>query len=664
MFTKQLLSVVKRSQLNKQVTRSTTNLTNKKWSFFNGKKQVPIVEVEGVKLYPPRTTGYRIYRTSRILFKALVVLFIASGSYVVINEYFEDLKHKRTLQDHKLHKFDIDRKEGEAIPTAVWPKNEKPKLVILGSGWGSVGLLKQLDVDKYEVLVISPSNYFQFTPLLPSVTVGTVEPRSLIEPIRKILRRFGDCGHYFQGLGMEVDIENNRVLVQNDQNEPFYVPYDHLVVAVGSKSITFGIQGLEHAHFLHDITDARKIRTTLLNNLEKASLPNIDKEERKKLLSFVVCGGGPTGVEFAAELEDLLITDLASYFPFLAEDVSIHIIQSREHILNTYDEQISKYTEKRFKDRNINIITNARVKELKEDSVVYTLKNDKGEVETYEIPYGLVLWSTGIAVRTLVEKIKKQIEEQTRSRALTVDGTLRVKGKEDGSIFALGDCASVEIPKILERMKHYFETADKNKDGYLNFQEFKEMCHQMIQEVPRASAYIPHLLSAFKKYDVDHSNSLDLSEVQQMILDIDSKMTSLPATAQVANQQGKYLAKLLNSLHNQVYGNQPITMDNNNHTLKDIQTGKVVEYLNQYPKFTYKHLGSLAYIGNSAVAELETNSPTNFQLIKPKVILAGFSAMYLWRSIYWSEQVSARNRMLLSLDWSKRILFGRDLSRL
>lgn len=132
-----------------------------------------------------------------------------------------------------------------------------------------------------------------FTPLLPSATVGTIEPRSLLEPIRKILRRFApSTAHYFHASAIDVDLSNNRVLVKYDDSEPFWVPYDHLVVAVGSKSITFGIKGLENASFLHSIEDAREIRKKLFDLLERASLPNITEEAKKNMLSFVVCGGG------------------------------------------------------------------------------------------------------------------------------------------------------------------------------------------------------------------------------------------------------------------------------------------------------------------------------------------------------------------------------------
>lgn len=97
------------------------------------------------------------------------------------------------------------------------------------------------------------------------------------------------------------------------------------------------------------IDDARQIKNQVLENMELACLPTTSDEERRRLLSFVICGGGPTGVEFAAELFDLLNEDLLYSFPrILRNEISVHIVQSRSHILNTYDEALSKFAEVRF----------------------------------------------------------------------------------------------------------------------------------------------------------------------------------------------------------------------------------------------------------------------------------------------------------------------------
>jgi len=227
-------------------------------------------------------------------------------------------------------------------------QKHKPKLVLLGTGWGCVPLLKALIPGEYHVTVVSPSNYFLFTPMLPSATVGTLELRSLVEPVRKIIMRIR--GHFMKGTAVDVDFENNLIEVSaldpNGQEQRFYLPYDKLVIGVGAVSNPHGVKGLENCHFLKDITDARLIRNQVISNLERASLPTTSDEERRRLLSFVVSGGGPTGVEFAAELFDMLNEDMCKFYPrLLRNEISVHVIQSRSHILNTYDEALSKYAE-------------------------------------------------------------------------------------------------------------------------------------------------------------------------------------------------------------------------------------------------------------------------------------------------------------------------------
>ncbi|KAG9288045.1 hypothetical protein G9A89_017640 [Geosiphon pyriformis] len=517
----------------------------------------------------------------------------------------------------------------------------KPRLVILGSGWGAVSILKELDKDQYQVTVISPQNYFLFTPLLPSSCVGTLESRSLLEPIRSILKRIK--GHYLEANASDVDFEEKLVLVNpvGDPNNSFYVPYDKLVIAVGSRPITHGIEGVEHCHFLKTINDARKLRKNILDNFEKASLPNVPPNDRKRLLSFVVCGGGPTGVEFAAELYDFLTEDLVKYqFPkVLRKEVQVSIIQSQDHILNTYDAKISTFAEKKFQRDNINLITGARVQKIGKENIVY---KDKKSGEEKELPYGLVLWSTGIDMNPLTKTISEKLEAQKNKRALIVDNRLRLKGAPDSTVYALGDCATIENPQLVERLVQFFVDADKDKSGYLDHQEFTALAKKISEHYPITASHLKKASSLFKDYDKDKSDTLELEELRVMFRDIDKKLTSLPATAQVAHQQGKYLGKKLNTL---ALGEKTKIVPSKKF---DLETEKPTPDLDDqlYP-FNYAHLGSMAYIGNAAVADFGMGWTW----------MGGWSAVYLWRSVYFSEQVSFRNRSLLALDWTKFDIF-------
>ncbi|KAF4716547.1 hypothetical protein FOZ63_028982, partial [Perkinsus olseni] len=173
------------------------------------------------------------------------------------------------------------------------------KLVILGSGWGGYSLLKKLDTSKWDsVTLVSPRNYFLFTPLLPSVTVGTNEPRSIIEPLRKIVMKKNKKTGQQNTRYLEVDAKHldlaRKVCYCEDitsikaTDDLLEVPYDKLVVAVGAQPNTMGVPGvLEYTHFLKEMDHARLIRKNVLDSFETACTATSD-ERKRELLHFVV----------------------------------------------------------------------------------------------------------------------------------------------------------------------------------------------------------------------------------------------------------------------------------------------------------------------------------------------------------------------------------------
>ncbi|KAJ1552141.1 NADH:ubiquinone oxidoreductase, partial [Nowakowskiella sp. JEL0078] len=189
-------------------------------------------------------------------------------------------------------------------------------MVILGSGWAATSILKDLDTDHFNVVVVSPRNYFLFTPLLPSTTVGTVELRSIIMPMRYITRHKKREVLFVEADCKDVDPENKMITIADESEIKGEVnlqkiPYDFLIIASGAENATFGIPGVrENACFLKETWDARKIRTKLMDCLETACFPGQSDKEIRRILHMVVVGGGPTGVEYAAELHDFLHDDL------------------------------------------------------------------------------------------------------------------------------------------------------------------------------------------------------------------------------------------------------------------------------------------------------------------------------------------------------------------
>ncbi|EEY22232.1 external NADH-ubiquinone oxidoreductase [Verticillium alfalfae VaMs.102] len=526
-------------------------------------------------------------------------------------------------------------------------QKDKPKLVILGGGWGGVAMLKALHPDDYHVTVISPKNYFLFTPMLPSATVGTLELRSLVEPIRRVLARVN--GHFVRAKAENVEFSHKLVEVSQEDKQGnvtrFYVPYDKLVIAVGSTTNPHGVKGLENAHFLKDINDARLIRNSIIRNLEKSCLPTTTDEERKRLLSFVVSGGGPTGVEFAAELFDLLNEDLTENFPrLLRNQISVHLIQSRSHILNTYDEAVSKYAEARFARDQVDVQINSRVQEVQPDKIIYTQRQDDGSIVTKEIPMGFCLWSTGVSQTEFCKRLSEKLGSmQTNRHALETDTHLRLNGAPLGDVYAIGDCSTVQnnvADHIVTFLRNLAWKRGKDPETLeLHFSDWRDVASDIKKRFPQAIGHLKRVDKLFAQFDKDQSGTLDFGELRELLKQIDSKLTSLPATAQRAHQQGQYLAHKFNKMARTADALRQ----------NEIQDGDIDTVV--YRAFEYHHLGSLAYIGNSAV----------FDLGQGWNITGGLWAVYAWRSVYFAQSVSFRTRMLLAMDWAKRGLFGRDL---
>ncbi|KAM1112618.1 hypothetical protein EV1_045098 [Malus domestica] len=526
----------------------------------------------------------------------------------------------------------------------------KKRVVVLGTGWAGTSFLKYLDASAYDVQVVSPRNYFAFTPLLPSVTCGTVEARSIVEPVRNIIKKRNGEIKFWEAECVKIDAANKSVSLRAnfDQNlvgnKEFSLEYDYLVIALGAQVNTFNTPGVkENCHFLKaspEVEDAQKIRMSVIDCFEMAVLPGLSEEERRRNLHFVIVGGGPTGVEFAAELHDYFQEDLVKLYPMVKDLVKITVIQSGDHILNMFDDRISTFAEKKFTRDGIDVQTGCRVVSVSDKEITMKVKS-KGEV--CSIPHGLVVWSTGIGTRPVVRDFMQQIG-QADKRVLVTDEWLRVKGCED--VYAIGDCASISQRKIMEDIFTIFKAADKDNSGTLTVDEFRDVVDDIIIRYPQVELYLKskHLQDVtdlWKDLDGSDKKEVTVEEFKLALSQVDSQMKSLPATAQVAAQQGTYLSSCFNRReHCKEHPEGP----------RRFKSSGQHEFL----PFRYKHFGQFAPLGGEqAAAEL----PGDW-------VSMGHSTQWLWYSVYASKQVSWRTRVLVVSDWTRRFIFGRDSSRI
>ena len=209
-----------------------------------------------------------------------------------------------------------------------------------------------------------------------------------------------------------------------------------------------------------------------------------------------------------------------------------------------------------------------------------------------------------------------------------------------GTVYAIGDCSTVQN-NVADHLVEFLRklAIDKGKDPQhmqITFQEWKTVAQHVKKQFPQAANHLRRLNKLFEQYDKDKSGKLDFGELRELLVQIDNKLTSLPATAQRANQQGEYLAHKFNKIAQASPGM----------IANEVDYGDLDDVV--YKAFQYKHMGSLAYIGNSAIFDY---NGIGFS--------GGLLAVYLWRSVYFAQSVSLRTRVLLAMDWSKRALFGR-----
>ncbi|CEH14014.1 NADH-dehydrogenase (ubiquinone) [Ceraceosorus bombacis] len=514
------------------------------------------------------------------------------------------------------------------IPARVLPVNPpldssgktKPRVVVLGSGWGAMTVLKSIDHSKYEVVCVSPNSSFNMTPLLAQAAVGSLDFKATMESVRSCgstqlyhawadgidttakhllltpayppafrtappatlgpddapMRSFPNArgGHStsfvrpphrraIESSEVEVDGESSRsrhhaqsegeTWRSAEEGRQYLLPYDKLVISVGAYNRTFKTPGVrENAWFLKDVQNARSIRWRILEVFEMADHPTMSDEQRRQLLSFIVVGGGPTGSEFAAELHDLVKSDLTRIFPKVAPLAQITLIDASSGILSSFDASLSTYARQKFKRDGIKILLERQVKRVDRGRLVVEPDG--------EIPFGLLVWSTGVCSTPLVKSITCIKKDERNSflytnehlRALAPQGEVEATSSSEATpsaprvlpdVYAIGDCAQIE-------------------------------------GVP------------------------------------------LPATAQVAAQKGKYVASVLN--------------------------GKT----SPETKFTFKNMGQMAALGGGkAIVD------------SPQAKIHGRWAWIIWRSAYTFMSLSNRNRILVPFFWAVNRIFGRDLNR-
>jgi NADH dehydrogenase len=297
----------------------------------------------------------------------------------------------------------------------------RPRVVVVGAGFGGLSAIEVLKDAPVDLVVVDRHNFTTFQPLLYQVATAGLNAGDVAYPLRTVLRRVRRA-HFVQGTLSEVDAKRRFVVLEDGR----IIEYDYLVLGIGATANFFGVPGAaERAHTIYTLDAALDVRNHLFQRFEHAASHGV----HDGALTFVVVGGGATGVELAGAIAELAHRALYTDFTMLApDDVKVVLIEQRPRLLEAFHEDLSEYARRELRARGVTVLLNETVESVEDGLIV--LKSGR------EIPNGLVLWAAGIAVPPVVGKLGLPTG---RGGRLMVGSDLRVVGSD--RIFAVGDVA-------------------------------------------------------------------------------------------------------------------------------------------------------------------------------------------------------------------------------
>lgn len=299
-------------------------------------------------------------------------------------------------------------------------------IVIIGGGFAGLNLAKELDKNKFRVTILDKNNFHSFPPLFYQIASSGLEPSSISFPFRREMRRLKNTNYHF-GEVLEIDSKNSTVRTQFET-----IKYDQLVIASGTTNNFFNQPELkEKVHTLKSTAEAIRLRNEILDRLERACITT-DRERRRQLLSFVVVGGGPSGVEVAGALGEMKRYILNKEYPEIGiDDVRVILIEGTDRFLRTMSERASHDAKVYLGHLMIETRLNCMMKSY-ENNVLHLSTGEEIYCET-------LIWTAGITGNKINGISDDSI---TRGNRYIVDSNCKIKGYDN--IYALGDIAYLE----------------------------------------------------------------------------------------------------------------------------------------------------------------------------------------------------------------------------
>ena len=392
--------------------------------------------------------GTTLYQYSfPLVITSYIIMHLVFGIIVGVTSSILSIKfgsrYRCTKCDISFSRIDSYQKHVELI------HGEKPiqltRILILGGGFAGIEVLRQLqkafqnDI-RIDITLVSRDNFFLFTPMLPEISSGMIETRHIVTPLRAFCNR----AKFYETQIESINLENKEVVITHSigkHTNPMewrshILKYDYLVLALGSETNFFGIsEAAKQAFTLKSLGDAIVLRNHVINMLEQADIEHEDPDLRKRLLTFVVVGGGFSGVEIVGELNDFILDSIKYFYHNLQKSYArIILVNSGGRILPEVTEDLADFALQEIRKNGIEVLLNTRVTEVNSDNV----KLDQGTI----IKTQTVVWAGGGKPQTILSALSC---EHDKSGRIMVNNYLQVAGYAD-SIMALGDCACAIDP--------------------------------------------------------------------------------------------------------------------------------------------------------------------------------------------------------------------------
>ncbi|BDQ02119.1 NAD(P)/FAD-dependent oxidoreductase [Ignavibacterium sp.] len=301
----------------------------------------------------------------------------------------------------------------------------KKKIVIIGAGFGGLTAAKNLAKTDFEITLIDKTNHHLFQPLLYQVATAALSPSDIAVPIRSLLSDYKNIKVILDEV-LSIDKNNHIVKLRNSQLE-----FDYLIVAVGARHSYFGKNEWEKiAPGLKTLTDALVIREKIIEALELAE-KETNPELMKKCLTFVIVGGGPTGVELAGAIAEIAKeTMIKDYKNFKPEDTKVILIEAADRVLPSFDRKLSEQAKEDLEKMGVEVKLNTKVENISEDGVL----TNQGFIKS-----NTIIWAAGNQASPLLSSINVETD---RAGRVIVNKDCSIPGNPE--IFVIGDAAHFE----------------------------------------------------------------------------------------------------------------------------------------------------------------------------------------------------------------------------